>query len=316
VVHTAANRISVLDTGLRLEDHGDHQDARVSPAHVRGTIAPGRRPIDFWTDYGFTTVHNDDDGALAVFDDERLEVALDYTEIKGEGTGHNNAVVLGGDTVLLSYAAEGRVTAYGLDNSVKARFEGCVGTHGWTARTRTQAASGCVDGVLVYTHTAEGVTAHKVAEPAGSPADARVSTMTSSPRSEVFVGNFGQGLALLKADASVLTPVVLPAAPVKFAFSQAGDTVVVLTADGAVQGLNPNNGETLWRTSAAVQPLDPTAGSPRPSMALGESVAYVSNPPAGEVVVLDVQNGSVIRRVAVGGTPTNLAVAAILGVKH
>jgi DNA-binding beta-propeller fold protein YncE len=262
-VHTDVNRVTVLDTGLRLEDHGDHQDLRESAPYVRGTVFPGRRPIDFWTNNGFATVHNDEDGTLAVFDEGRLEITLDYTEIKGEGTGHNNAVVLG-DSVLLSLASAGRVTAYGMNGGVKTRFEGCPGTHGWTTRGTTLAASGCTDGVLVYRATPEGVTASKIAEPADSPENARVSTLISHPQSPVLIGNFGQGLAIVQPEQATLRAVPLPANPVRFAFDHEGKQVLVLTFDGYVQAIDAESGATQWRI-AAVEPVSTTNGAPRPS---------------------------------------------------
>jgi len=188
-VHTAANRVTVLDTGLRLEDHGDHRDLVVGHPFVRGTVVTGRRPIDFWAGDSRATVHNDDDGTLAVFDDERLEHTLDFTEIRGAGTGHNNAVVLG-ETVLLSLASAGRISAYRINGAAITSFEGCPGTHGWTTRAGT-AAAGCTDGVMLITGTGTNLTARKVGEPAGSPESARVSTLTSHPDNPVLAANFG-----------------------------------------------------------------------------------------------------------------------------
>jgi hypothetical protein len=313
-IHTDVNRVTIVDTGLRLEDHGDHKDLRESAPYVRGTVFPGQRPIDFWTNNGFATVHNDEDGTLAVFDEGRLEIALDYTEIRGEGTGHNNAVVLG-DTVLLSLASAGRVTAYGINNAVKTRFEGCMGTHGWTTRGTTLAASGCTDGVLVYRPTADGVTASKIAEPADTPENVRVSTLISHPDSPVLIGNFGQGLAIIHPDRPTLQAVPLPANPVKFAFDHTGKQVIVLTFDGYVQGLDPETGQTRWRV-AAVTPVSITTGAPRPSLTVCEEMAFVTDPPRGELVGIELSSASATKRLRLGGSPTNLGLAAVEGVQH
>src|SRR5688572_27174598 len=105
LVHTDANRVSIIDTGLHREDHGDHQDVEAGAPHVRGTVYPGQKPIDFWAGHGMATVHNDDDGSVTIFDERELETTVASKTIKGAGTGHNNAVVLE-DLVLLSLASE------------------------------------------------------------------------------------------------------------------------------------------------------------------------------------------------------------------
>jgi DNA-binding beta-propeller fold protein YncE len=312
-VNTAANRVTILDTGLRLEDHGDHADLVVGPPFVRGTIVTGRRPIDFWAQRGMATVHNDDDGTLAVFDEGRLEVALDYTEIRGAGTGHNNAVVLG-DTVLLSLASAGRITAYRMDNSIVTSFEGCLGTHGWTTRGAT-AAAGCIDGVMLITNSPAGLMAKKVAEPAGSPDTARVSTLISHEQSPVLIGNFGQGLAIIQPDADLMQVVPLPSMPVRFLFDAAGTRLVVVTLDGMVHVLEPATGRILG-SMAAVTPIRTGDGAPPTAlMAVTATTAYVTDPQAGQVVAVDLAGPSLARRMNVGGAPRGIAAVAMTGVQ-
>lgn len=316
-VHTDANKLTILDSGLRRVDHGDHMDLEVGAPFVRATVYPGRKPIDFWTGNGMATVHNDDDGTLAVIDEAKLEEGTEVRRIKGAGSGHNNAVVLE-DTVLLSLASEGRVTAYGLtDGAVRQTFEGCPGTHGWTTRGRTFAAAGCTDGVMLFTKEGSQVTVRKVAEPAGSPENARVSTITSHRASEIMVGNFGQGLALIRPGDAELRSVPLPAAPVRFAFDHDGEHVIVLTVDGKLHALDPASGETLWSIDA-VAPVDTaTTGAPRPSLAVGEEAAYVTDPPAGQIVKIDLALGRPFGTpLAIGGTPTALALVEMEGAQH
>ena len=316
-VHTDANKLTVLDSGLRRLDHGDHMDLEVGVPFIRATIYPGRKPIDFWTGNGMATVHNEDDGTLAVIDEERLEEGTEVRRIKGAGSGHNNAVVLE-DTVLLSHASEGRVTAYGLaDGAVRQAFEGCPGTHGWTTPGRTFAAAGCTDGVMLFTKDGSQVTARKVAEPADSPENARVSTITSHRSSEILVGNFGQGLALIRPADTELRSAPLPSTPVRFAFNHDGKRLIVLTLDGRLHALDPASGQTLWSIDA-VTPVDTaTTGAPRPSLAVGEEAAYVSDPPAGRIVKIDLALGRTFGApLTIGGTPTALALVEMEGAQH
>ncbi|HZO31851.1 MAG TPA: hypothetical protein VFH48_38325 [Chloroflexota bacterium] len=316
VVHTDANRVTILDTGLRLEDHGDHQDAQAASPHVRGTVYPGQKPIDFWAGHGMATVHNDDDGAVTVFDEHALEESIAPRTIKGAGTGHNNAVVLE-DMVLLSLASEGTVTAYGLtDGAPRARFDGCPRTHGWTAPTPTFAAAGCLDGVLLFSKAGDEIGVRKLAEPDGSPENARVSTIVSHRDNPVLIGNFGDGLALITSDATVIRPIPLSAAPVKFAYARDGQRVVALTLDGKAHAVDPASGAVLW-SADAVAAVDPTGVVPRPSLTVGETIACLSDPTRGTVVRLDVgSRASAGAPIQVGGTPSLLTLITMEGVRH
>jgi DNA-binding beta-propeller fold protein YncE len=316
VVHTDANRVTILDTGLRLEEHDDHRDVGIGAPHVRGTVYPGRKPIDFWAGHGMATVHNDDDGSVTIFNERNLEEAIATKTIKGAGTGHNNAVVLE-DLVLLSLASEGTVTAYGLaDGGPRAQFDCCPRTHGWTAPTPTFAAAGCLDGVMLFSKAGDTIQARKVAEPDGSPENARVSTIVSHRDNPILIGNFGDGLALVHQDATMLRAVPLSSAPVRFAYDRDGARVIVLTLDGKVHAVDPSSGSVLWRADV-VTAVDPSGAAPRPSLTVGETTAYVSDPTRGTVVRIDLATGGQAGApVQVGGTPTLLTLVTMDGVRH
>jgi hypothetical protein len=262
------------------------------------------------------TVHNDDDGSLTIFDERGLEETLAAKTLKGAGTGHNNAVVLQ-DLVLLSLASEGTVTVYGLaDGAPRARFEGCPRTHGWTAPDPTFAAVGCLDGVMLFDKVGDTIQARKIAMPDGSPENARVSTIVSHRDNPILVGNFGAGLALVRHDATVLQPIPLPSAPVRFVYDRTGSRVAVLTLDGAVHALDPATGNLLW-SADAVTPVDPSGAAPRPSLTVGEGIAYVSDPARGTIVRIDLETGAASGApIQVGGTPSLLTLVTVDGVRH
>jgi hypothetical protein len=316
-VHTAPGRVSVIDSGLRAEDHGDHADLLAGPPFVRGTVRVGRRPVDTWVQNGMLTVHSDDDGTLALFEDERLEVALDYTEIKGAGPGHNNGLVLG-DHVLLSLASAGRVTAYRLDGSAAQTFEGCPGTHGWTLNGGV-AAAGCADKVMLFTQAGDQLRASSVPHPPGTPEGTRVGTLRSHPASQVLAGNWGPGLTLIRPAEATMQPVPLPAAPLAFAFSGDGARLLALTPDGTLHALDPASGRALGSVAAVDPYVAPASGqpaAPRPSLAVGNGVAYLSNPTLGQIVEVNTTAMSVTRRLDVGGQPTSIGLVSLTGALH
>jgi hypothetical protein len=317
VIHTSTGRVSVIDSGLSLEDHGDHVDLERRPPFVRGTVITGRRPIDTWVGNGYLTTHNDDDGSLAVFEDKRLEVALDYAEIRGAGTGHNNGLILG-DYVLLSLASAGRVTAYRMDGSAVQTFEGCPGTHGW-AIAGDVAAAGCADGVMIFTLAGGQLSMSKVNNPAGTPMGTRVGTVRASANSPVMVGNWGSGLAIIRPGAAELQAVPLPTAPRAFSFTPDGARLIVLTNDGNVHALSPSTGQVLGM-AAAVEPYTPAAAGqppvPAPGMVVGSGVAYLTNPTIGQIVEVNTNTMTVSMRMNVGGAPTSIAMVSMTGEVH
>jgi PQQ-like domain len=111
--------------------------------------------------------------------------------------------------------------------------------------------------------------------------------------------------------------VPLPSTPVRFAFDHDGERLAVLTLDGRLHLLDPASGEILWSVDA-VTPVDTaTAGAPRPALAVGEEIAYVTDPPAGRIVKIDLAIGRPFGTpLAIGGTPTLLALVEMEGAQH
>lgn len=314
-LHTNDNRLSVIDTGLKLVEHGEHQDIEVSAPYVRGTVNTGRKPIDFWARNGLASVHNDDDGTLAVFSDERLEYALDYVEIKGV-PGHNNGAVLG-NTVLMSVAAEGKVTAYSMATGLPIQtWDGCMRTHGWATIGSMMAISGCADGVLVYRNDGIAVSGSKLTSPAmADPADMRISAVSAHPGSPIIYGNLGSGLAKIRPDLGTIEAMPLPARQFRFAYDADGERVVVLTVGGSVHLIDAASGD-VEKSLNAVEPVSSDASAPRPALAVGDGVAYVTNPGRREVVEINLSRGEISRRLEFAGTPTGIAVVTVSGVAH
>jgi hypothetical protein len=205
-----------------------------------------------------------------------------------------------------------------MDGSAMQTFEGCPGTHGWTVLGMT-AASGCRDGVMLFTRLGGTVTMRKIDNPPGTPDTVRVATVRSNPNSPVIIGNWGAGLALIDPQAGTLTPVTLSAAPLAFFFTADGSRLIVLMPDGAVQALNPATGQVIGSVAAVAPYVAPAMGQPavpRPGLTVGAGVAYITNPTAGEIVEINTQTMAIGRRIAVGGTPTSIAMVALTGEVH
>lgn len=316
VVHRDENRVTVVHSGLRLEDHGDHADLVQGAPYILQTLNVGRQPTHVWTGEHEIAIFNDADGTVAVLDERLFGLSLEYLGLESAGPDHGAAVVLG-DHVLVGYLELGRVDAFTRGGELETSFEGCPRLHG-EASAGDVAAFGCADGVLLVTYEEGALSAVKLDNPAGTPEDARVGTVVAHEASPVMVGNLGDGVVLIDAAAQTLEPVSLPSAPLRFAFDHTGEHLLVLTRDGELHRLEAQSGE-LQGSVSVMEAFDPGPGgghgAARPGLAVGEHAVYVSVPSAGEVAEVRFEGDalSVTRRLEVGGTPSGVALLALEG---
>ncbi|MFN3369853.1 MAG: hypothetical protein ACK4ZX_10760, partial [Thermus sp.] len=209
----------------------------------------------------------------------------------------------------------GRVEVYTLSGSrVLTLPQACPQLHG-EAVLGNVAAFGCADGVLLVERQGQGFVGRKVANPPGAPQGARARIVKAHARHPFFVMDFGQGLAFLDPKVGRLEPLALPAEPIRpaFGFDPEGKALYVLTADGRFHRLDPE----ARRVVGSLEAVSPWAqGSPRPVLALGHGVAYLTDPLKGEVVRVDLEGWRVEARLPVGGTPGSIALFEVEGMEH
>jgi DNA-binding beta-propeller fold protein YncE len=299
-IHREQNRVSIVFTGLGLEDHGDHKDLVLQSPYIWATINTGPRPTHFKSHANQIVIYNDGDGTMAVFDAAKLGLVPDFDQIATGAPDHGAPVALG-SVVLAGSLNRGAVEVYSRGGRRITSFAGCPRLHGQAVLGST-VAYGCADGVLLLEQRGSGFVSRKLANPAGTPERVRVGTLVAHPQHPFFIGNFGQGLARIDA---AIRPLPLPANPVRFGFDKDGQ-LVVLTADGRLHTLEAATGRVL----ASLQVLKPIAAGTdtiRPALALGDGMAYLTNPAAGEILEVDLAQMQLKRRFNVGGTPGSLA---------
>ncbi|MDW8168455.1 MAG: hypothetical protein RML74_08240 [Acidobacteriota bacterium] len=307
-VHRDANRVTVVYSGLRTEKHGDHDDLVVEAPYVMATVNTGPRPTHFTSHGKWSAIYNDGDGTVALFNEEQFEPFVRFSRFPTTGPDHGVAVVIGGvavlgEVVLVGSLNLGRVDVYTLDGRLTRSFEGCPRLHGEAVHGDV-VAFGCADGVLLIENRQGSLEARKLLNPSGTPSDVRVGTLVAHKDVPHFIGNFGQGLVFINPLSNTMTPVPLPARLLRFGVDLEGKALVALTADGKLHVLDPRTGVARSQLDA-VSPW-PGGANPRPGLALGEEVAYVSDPPTGDVVEVDLEGLRITRRISVGGAPTSL----------
>lgn len=313
VIHRDENRVSVIHSGLSLEDHGDHADLVQANPYVLNTLNVGREPTHVWAHGDEIAIFNDADGTVAMLDERTFGLSLEYTEVKAAQPDHGAAVVLG-DTVLAGYYDLGRVDAYSREGELLETIEGCPGLHG-EATLGDTAAFGCEDGVLLV-HVRDGeVTSAKLDNPAGTAEGVHVSTIRSHDDAPVFVGNYGVTLAWIDPEAETLEVIEMDAAPLRFDFDHEGEHVVALTADGLFHVLETDSGE-LHGSVRVMEAVDISGGYgtyDAPSLAVGEGAVYVGVPAQQQIVEVHPEETEVARRMDVSGTPSSITVLALEG---
>jgi hypothetical protein len=312
--HRDDSRVTVLSSGLSLQDHGDHQDLVEKAPHVLATMNLGKQPTHLFNHGKTIAFFNDGDGTVAILDEDKLGLSLDFEQIKTAQPDHAGLVVLE-NRVLVGYLRLGRVDVFERGTGkLLQTLPGCPALHGETMHA-SGTYWGCSDGVLLTTPSASGFTATKFSNPAGTPENTRVGTLVSSQTLGFAVGNFGKGLAFITPGKPTLETMALPDAPVKMEFAASG-RLVVLTANGQLHTLDATTRSVT--ASLAVTPAVTASGegAVRPSFALLRDRAFVTSPTTGEILEVNLSSMKLERRFKVGGTPVSVAVVSAEGVKH
>lgn len=312
-LHRDDDRVTVLHSGLSTLPHGDHDDLVQKAPHVLATLNVGQQPTHFFAHGDRIVIFNDKGGSVAVFGETLLGKTNDMQVVKVAQPDHGAATVMG-NVLLSGYLRLNRVDAYDLKSGQLLKtVDGCPALHGEAILGDTS-YFGCTDGVLAVTVKGAEITSQKLTNPAGTPESTRVGTVVAHAKSGTLYGNFGSGLARWTAQDKALTPIALPAAPLKFIFAEDGQRLLVLTADGALHALDARTGRVLQSAAGVVKPADAAdKAAIRPTMTLGQTSAYLTSPTTGEVLEVALNNLTVTRRLAVGGTPAMVALTSASG---
>lgn len=341
-VQREQNQVHFVDSGLWIEDHGDHTHNRrgepaLLPVHIDGADLDTLAPTHFVAHHGWVTIHFDGDAEHAVdsknivfAEGALLNETLEWRAFTTPPQ-HGVSVATAAGELILSVAHPDPKTStlpvgfvvYNAGGDLIHHFDevenpdaSCSGMHG-EAVVGDHFLFGCHQddgGVLVITHDHEGdtFTGKKVRYPDGR----RTSVLTSHPHQPFAVGQYGRypeynGLVRIdpEADAIPMDAVVdLPANQCGFAFErQLGDALAVLTVDGILRVFDP----TDWGVLGSLQVTEPFecfGESPGPSLAVGEGFAYVSNPASGEIYEVSLDPVALVRTLTVEGQPGSLTI--------
>ena len=307
LVQRETGAVSLLDTGLEIEDHGDHIAAEFgAPALLPGTFS-GERPVhvNMWGDT--VAVFFDGTGEAAVVSARAMAAGEADPRMVATGAPHHGvAAPVPGGGLILSVPTEGE----GLPDALRlvdaegaeiARVS-CPDMHG-EGRAAGLVAFGCTDGIAVFDPAAG--TARHISAPEGLPEGA-VRTMLSPRDTAALVGSWGrEGAVILdpQSEDGHFAHLSLPAPRMAWALDEAGFTGFAILSDGRLVRFDALTGAITAEAEGVTGPYSMERGVTRPTVAVAGGRVAVSDPAAGVVAILDAGDLSGIDRLPVGGTP-------------
>lgn len=288
-VRDAANKDSytLLDSGLYVEDHGDHlHPYEEAPILAKSEIA-ANKPTHMISHAGRTAIFNDGSGKVDVYENAQLSTDELKQSFVYEGAAHHGAAVpLSTGELAVTYVAnEGDALPTGVKivdtagNETARVTDHCEGLHGtaYTGEGATEKlAFGCIGKVVVY-----DVATKKATDVPLPDVGARVGTVKIGEASNYFVTNYsveGQEqnkIGVVNAETAEFRLVELPAAYKSALLAAPNNQAYVLAADGNVYHINLDTAK-IETTIAALNPfnLDEEA----PALFMANSKVYVMMP--------------------------------------
>ncbi|QBF32650.1 YncE family protein [Thalassococcus sp. S3] len=316
-VQGEAGVVQVLDTGLIEEDHGDHSALILeAPALLPGS-ATGERPVHFnmdddtvaifWDGSGTATLH---ENATAASGDLSAHATIDT------GKPHHGVAVPVGDHMLITLPPEGEglpdaLAVVGADGAEMSRVD-CLNLHG-EGKAGGFIAFGCQDGVAIFDTSQTPPTGRFVAYPDDAPEGGMVRLLLSPRDTLALVGNFGTDHLTIfdpSAESGDFTFVASPVPGMAFALNDSGMEGFSILSDGRLVHFSALTGRILGEATGIVGPYAMERGVIRPMMDVTGDRVAISDPAAGQVVLVDTDTLEVVDRIDVGNAPRSLLILA------
>lgn len=323
-VQGAGNQVSVLGSGIAVDDHGDHGDIAVAAPHAVDAVVTGDKPVHFVEHDGAIALFFDGEGkARLVQEDDWLAGGEpDVSEIDS-GAPHHGVAIPWGEYTIVSAPNPDDATALPIGVRVLDRSGNAIGGLHACADLHGEASSGnllaiaCADGLLIA--SGAGVPEISFLPYEGLP-DGKSTTLAGGVGIQYFLGNFGADKVVLidPAGEPAFRLVELPTRRVHFAVDPVRPRFAyVFTEDGSLHQLDVLAG-TIVQSAAVTEPysMDGEWSLPRPRVAVAGDVVAVTDPLAGQVHLVDVASFETARSIPVPGAPFNIVAVGGSGETH
>ncbi|WP_372425532.1 hypothetical protein [Salinarimonas chemoclinalis] len=313
--------VAFIGTGVSLEDHGDHADLVLEAPTLLPARLTGGRPAHVNRDGSRIAVFFDDDGAAQLIGEAELTEADVAVETISAGVPHHGLAKPVGGLLAISVPAEGErlpvaVSLLGAEGAPLVRAE-CARLHG-EGQSGSVLAFGCADAVAFVDTAASPPRAWRHAYAAEPGGERMVRNIQGAVAFRSFLADFGpDGMVVVDPSAEDgFAFVQLPARRMHFALdADPGDTGWVVVEDGRLLKLNALTGAILGEV-AVTDRYTMEQGVVRPRISVAGGHVVVTDPAAGEIVVVDGATMAVERRIAVGGEPGDVVLVSASGAAH
>ncbi|MFE9788089.1 zinc ABC transporter permease AztB [Nocardia salmonicida] len=255
---SAGASVQVVDSGAWTVDHGDHRHYYRAPSRDVGAVAGDTATSGPASAGGSEVVGAYSDAAVAsMVLGSGTTIVFDRAELDGGVARAQRRV----DGIAVPYAerivvadSSGRVEVHGRDGAAgQVQSIACPQPKG-QAVTRRGVVFGCADGALVVAQRDDAFVAEKIPYPA--PTAERASAFTHRPGSTTLTAIAGRD-AVWTLDIRKKTWTRTPIAdPVAVNTAGEGSSLLVLTRDGVLHGIDPVTGAETARTPLLGGPVD------------------------------------------------------------
>ncbi|WP_233188123.1 hypothetical protein [Actinomyces qiguomingii] len=158
VLVSSSEGFEVLDLGMIVTPHGDHNHYYTTTPKLTGAVIAAEKPGHVVTNAGKTAVFDDGTGTVTMFDTDALEDGQlspdELTSFQTKDPHHGVAVPLTSGSVLVTEGTEDErhtVHERKADGSIGAESTDCPGVHGEaTAQGEDVVSFGCTNGSVVF----------------------------------------------------------------------------------------------------------------------------------------------------------------------
>ena len=310
-VQRDAGVVQLLDTGVVEEDHGDHSAVILQAPALLPDTATGERPVHFNMDAERVAIFWDGTGVATLHD---AAAAGDLSAIATIETGapHHGVAVPLGEFTIGTVAPQGEglpdvLAVLGPDGAELSRVD-CLNLHG-EGKAAHYIAFGCEDGVAIFDSSVTPPEGRFVAYPETVPAEGMIRQLLSPRDTMALVGNWGATQMVIfdpSSETGDFNFVELPAPRMAWALGETGMEGFAMLADGRILRFSALTGRILGEATGVTEAYSMERGVVRPMMAVAGHRVAISDPAAGQVVILDAESLEILERVDLGGQPQSL----------
>lgn len=304
IIHRASNEVQTFDSGF--EGHGDHVDVDGVP-QFGALTGQSLLPTHFKSKLGEVMTFNDGDGTLSVAKESEVNTAgAKFKTINAGLLAHHGAMATFTNGTYAITVKDNSITGTLpekvkiIDNTGKTLFEPATTTNGihGNASDGTYAVFGSASGILVVQSTGEQkLIAHP--EDFGT---AWFGTILETAYKGKFVGyTAAKGAYLIDVVGGTVKPILQSTSIMqcKVSYNHKKLGILLHSGDFKLYDLSSLQADKEAKIIAETA----TDATLKPQMQISEKFAYITSPSTGELLQVNIQNTSNIKKIKVSNTP-------------